>query len=192
MSPASELLRTIQQYGMVGCNVCPYLRSIDEVGGSWQAAMELIDQKQIFYSKVFHHRTVYLSRELYGLLKCIRGEKEVSYNYNLQRLLTTLQGGEPMSTQELKAESGFTGDTYSKAFQKLLENLDVTAYAPYKTLHPTWSSLLYSTSQRWEAAAGFEDIACGMQTAKDRIRALLRHTLTAADTERLIKHVMAD
>ena len=120
MSPASELLRTIQQYGMVGCNVCPYLRSIDEVGGSWQAAMELIDQKQIFYSKVFRHRTVYLSRELYGLLKCIRGEKEVSYNYNLQRLLTILQGGKPMSTQELKAESCFTGDTYSKAFQKVV------------------------------------------------------------------------
>lgn len=77
MSPASELLRTIQQYGMVGCNVCPYLRSIDEVGGSWQAAMELIDQKQIFYSKVFRHRTVYLSLELYGLLKCIRGEKSL-------------------------------------------------------------------------------------------------------------------
>ena len=72
MDEATKLLEAVNRLGMAGCNVCPYLRSIDEIGGSWQAAMSLIAAHKLFYTKVYRHRTVYLSAEVYALLRFIR------------------------------------------------------------------------------------------------------------------------
>ena len=193
MGNAAQLLAYIDRYGMVGCNTCPYLRSIDEVGGSWQAAMELVEAKKLFYTKVFRHRTVYLSVELYGLLKCRQTPTEArraTWAYPARQLWEVLQAADrPLPARELKAESGFAPKTFSKAWQTMLEGMDATAWAPYKTLHPTWSSLLYTTSERWEKAAGLSLTPCTPDEAADRIRTLLRDTISPKDIETLLQQV---
>lgn len=105
MGNAAQLLAYIDRYGMVGCNPCPYLRSIDEVGGSWQAAMELIETKKLFYTKVFRHRTVYLSVELYGLLKRRQAPAEARrtlWAYPARQLWEVLQAADCPGTQGRK------------------------------------------------------------------------------------------
>lgn len=139
MDEATKLLEAVNRLGMAGCNVCPYLRSIDEIGGSWQAAMSLIAAHKLFYTKVYRHRTVYLSAEVYALLRCIRQGREPLYPYPARHLLDLLEQREPCTMQELKATSGLAAKTFQKAWQTLLETMAVTAWAPYQELNPQWS-----------------------------------------------------
>lgn len=192
MDEATKLLEAVNRLGMAGCNVCPYLRSIDEIGGSWQAAMSLIAAHKLFYTKVYRHRTVYLSAEVYALLRCIRQGREPLYPYPARHLLDLLEQREPCTMQELKASSGLAAKTFQKAWQTLLETMAVTAWAPYQELNPQWSSMLYCTAARWEEAAALPEWDGPPEEAKTRLRARLHGTISEKDVEKLIRNAERD
>ena len=155
--------------------------------------MSLIAAHKLFYTKVYRHRTVYLSAEVYALLRCIRQGREPLYPYPARHLLDLLEQREPCTMQELKAASGLAAKTFQKAWQTLLETMAVTAWAPYQELNPQWSSMLYCTAARWEEAAAPARMGRpARRSQKSAIRARLHGTIAEKDVEKLIRDAERD
>lgn len=181
---SSTLLAYINQFGMVGCNSCRYINSISDMGISLNAVMELIDRKEIFYSKVFMKRTVYMSRQLYFWLKSIRGKK--AYNYYESHILQVMQALQPVNTKYLKAECRLNGQAYSKNFSRLLESMSITAYSTYEYMNPHWASMLYVTVTKWEESAQNESFVGSKADAEEAVKELLGRTIERKYIEKMI------
>lgn len=65
----NHLLNYLEHNGILLCNQNPFLPALEDIGCSWNDVVELIDNHQLFYCKVFQKRTTYLSAECYYLLK---------------------------------------------------------------------------------------------------------------------------
>ena len=68
----NQLLCYLEKHGILLCNQNPLLPSLEDIGCSWSDVVELIDNHQLFYCKVFQKRTTYLSAEAYYRLKQVR------------------------------------------------------------------------------------------------------------------------
>ena len=66
---ADALEQYLNAMGIIGCNVNPYLPALDDLGFCWRDMTTLLDRQGLFAAKVYRRRTVYLSPEVYHLLK---------------------------------------------------------------------------------------------------------------------------
>ncbi|MDR1703172.1 MAG: hypothetical protein LBS19_00590 [Clostridiales bacterium] len=143
----AKLKHYLEFAGILSCNSNPYLPSLPDLGYCWQDITEAINAHELFYSKVFRNRTVYLSNRVYFLLKQIflqkplRPEAEIIYSLLEDNIL---------ETSEIKRLSCFDTKTYTSAFNFLLENMYITAYKDGKPINPNWSTFVYSTASYWE------------------------------------------
>ncbi len=134
--------------GILTCNSNPYLPSLIDLGYAWSDATALIDSHDLFYCKAYRKRTTYLSRQAYFLLKQCRtrkplGIESIQIYENLKNI-----GISDMET--LRSMTGMEAKIFTKAFDFLLENLNITAYKNGKVLNPYWSTFLYCTAETWE------------------------------------------
>lgn len=137
--------------GILSCNVNPWLPSLSDAGFTWSDVVSAIDAHRMFYCKAYRKRTVYLSPEVYYLLRRLRPQKplygaaEMIYN-----ILADLG---PASIQKLKPYAVMDRSGFDKAFAFLLEQMYITAWSGGKVLNPNWSAFEYTTAQTWESAA---------------------------------------
>lgn len=187
---AGALLAYVNRFGMIGCNSNKYVTSISEMGISLNAVMELIDHKEIFYTKVFMRRTVYISKQLYFLLKAIKGCK--AHNYYESHILEIMKMLQPVSTKYLKAACKICNGKYNENFNKLLENMSITAYCTYEFMNPHWASMLYVTSSKWEEEIKYPSIECPREEAEEKIKSILSNTIGQKYIEKLINDLKAE
>ena len=72
---ADALEQYLNAMGIIGCNVNPYLPALDDLGFCWQDMTALLDRQGLFTAKVYRRRTVYLSPEVYHLLRQLRARR---------------------------------------------------------------------------------------------------------------------
>lgn len=53
----NHLLNYLEHNGILLCNQNPFLPALEDIGCSWNDVVELIDDHQLFYCKVFQKRT---------------------------------------------------------------------------------------------------------------------------------------
>ena len=144
----NQLLCYLEKHGILLCNQNPLLPSLEDIGCSWSDVVELIDNHQLFYCKVFQKRTTYLSAEAYYLLKQVRTSKPLPPE--AEQIYSLLLDKPPVDTTFLKEVSHLSSKSYRQGFDFLLQNLSVTALANGKNLAPNWSTFLYGTAEAWE------------------------------------------
>lgn len=169
----NHLLNYLEHNGILLCNQNPFLPALEDIGCSWNDVVELIDNHQLFYCKVFQKRTTYLSAECYYLLKNLRCPKPLTPS--AERIYSFLLNKAPAETTFLKSISALSPKSYQQGFDFLLQNLYVTAFSNCQTLNPNWSSFRYCTSVTWENV--FPNCYC-MENAKERLWEILSHSMS--------------
>ena len=143
----------LEKNGILLCNQNPWLPALEDIGCTWQDAMELIDEHRIFYSKSFKKRTAYLSPQAYWLLKSLRGQKP-----GAEKPLPASAGavcallGECPGADAALLKSLWQGPAkeFRTGLNFLLENLLATASGSSRRLGENWSELRYTLAEDWE------------------------------------------
>ena len=149
---AAQLKAYLDATGILACNTDANLRCLEDIGCSWADAVELIEKKELFLSKVYRKRTVYLSPRVYHLLKQCRYQRPMPEPAErLYRLLQGVPGG--LETGELRELAQMDQRTLLTAMDFLLEELYITAVGNGHWLNPNWSTYRYGTAEVWEDAS---------------------------------------
>lgn len=143
-----RLNTVIKDIGMLLLNENKQFLSVMELGGDWDTIMSLIEEREVFFSKVYKKRTTYLSRELYFLLKRFR--QRTLLGYTEQKIYEFLSQCGGADTETIKAALMIEDKKFKKAMDKLLESMNVTVLHRARTLNPQWSSFLWGTFEQWE------------------------------------------
>ncbi len=143
-----EALRDyIDTHGILLCNENPDLPSLCSLGYNMENIIGLIEHHQVVYCKAFKKRSSYLSVKAYQLLKRTRTLKELYPE--AKRVYHEIKGYDYFDKEEIKKSFDMEKKVFDRAFDFLLENLYITAYAG-KRINPNWYSYLYCSMNRFE------------------------------------------
>ena len=188
MDSKTVLLNYINDFGIIACNKDDTIQSINDIGSSWQDAVLLINEKEIFYSKIYKKKTVYISKYLYSLLKKTWTQKKISENARL--IYKILENNPPQSTEMLRLVSGLKKEDFNKAQIELLEKLYITAASSYRSINENWSSFLYTTSIKWEQCTKIYYTNYTKEKAQKEIFILLEKTMRKTDVEKILRNIL--
>jgi hypothetical protein len=99
----------------------------NRVGLLWQLKGELATTRKVVYTKWFRGRATYFSRPLFTAL--LRGlnpsdaPPHLSLSLAARRILEILDGESPLSTKELKLQTGLKGRANEAAYERALKEL---------------------------------------------------------------------
>jgi len=143
-----QLNTVIKDIGMLLLNENKQFLSVMELGGDWDTIMSLIEEREVFFSKVYKKRTTYLSRELYFLLKGFK--QRALLGITEQKICEFLSQCGGADTETIKAALMIEDKKFKEVMDKLLESMNVTVLHHAKTLNPQWSSFVWGTYEQWE------------------------------------------
>ena len=150
IDPAREALKQyFTQNGLLLCNENAELPYLDLVGGSWNAIVSLMESGDVFYSRFYKNRVTYLSRELYFALKQFRLRAE-KLTPQSERLLAFLEAAGEANAEQMQAACMLEKKAQTEALNLLVSELFVTVLRRDVTIHESWCTFCYGTSQRWE------------------------------------------
>ncbi|MGF0005842.1 AlkZ-related protein [Eubacteriales bacterium SGI.150] len=179
---SAEALKTyLNMAGILSCNVNPYLPALDDIGCTWADAVALIDTHEVFYCKNYRKRTIYLSPEVYYLLKACRTQRPMTDQAAL--LYALLEQSHGIETGELRENSLLGQKDFVKAMDFLLEQRYITAIANGTWLNLNWSTYRYGTARAWEGLAPQPPEGSGDPAA--RLNAILSRSLPDGEIGRL-------
>lgn len=179
---AEGLMRYLEVTGILGCNVNPYLPSLSDVGCTWGDAVALIDRHRVFVSKVYRKRTVYLSPQVYYLLKACRTRPPMGAE--AAQVYRLLEEGGAMEAGDLRALSQLPQAAFAKALDFLLEQMYVTALENGHYLNENWSTYRYGTAEAWERLTPPGPLP---ENPEARLREILERNLPPEEAARLLK-----
>ena len=138
------------RHGLLLCNEDRDLPWLASVGGDWNAVVALIEDRQVFWSKLWRGKVTYLSRACYWQLKPCR-QRLSRVPPESREAYDLLSAAGPLSTEELKRLLRLSGREYGKVMDPLFKELLVTAVEREKTIADNWSSFRWGTYGAWEA-----------------------------------------
>lgn len=141
-----ELLDYFERNGFLLMNEHKSLPSVDSLGYNMQNLVYLIEDRKVFYSKVFNKRPIYLSVKAYQYLKRIKQVKPLTDDAKI--IYDEISGFESVDKADIRKNLDMDTKAFNKAFDFLLENLYITACAG-KKLNSNWYSYLYCTAEQF-------------------------------------------
>ncbi len=142
-----ELYDYIERNGILLCNANENLPSLCSLGYEMENIIGLIELHKVFYCKAYKKRSTYLSVKAYQLLKRCRSAKELTPE--AKDIYQAMNKFEYVDRDEFRQSFSMDKKTFDKAFDLLLENLYITAFAG-KRLNSSWYTYLYCSAQRFE------------------------------------------
>ena len=148
--PAREALLTYFAHnGMLLCNESTELPFLDLVGGNWYAIVSLMESGDVCYSRFYKNRVTYLSRELYFALKPFRRRAE-RLSAQSKRLLAFLQAAGEATAEQMQNTCMLEKKAQTEALNVLVSELFVTVLRRDLTIHESWCTFTYGTTEHWE------------------------------------------
>ena len=181
MRDPKDLLRGyFTQNGILLCNENRELPSLASIGGQWNDIVSLMENREVFYSKLYKGRVTYLSRAFYYHIKPLR-QRENRLSPQARELLAFLRQAGPMGTEELKRLFPLWGSRFGTYHDELLRELLVTAVKRERTLNENWCTFLWAPSEYWEAGLS------PLPSSSAEARRLLSPLLTERQITALLK-----
>ena len=135
--------------GLLFCNSNGDLPDIGSIGGDWDSIVALIEQGEVFYSKLYKNRVTYLSRELYYQIKPYR-QRVDNLSDKSKEVIEFLEANDSASTKTIKYILGIPSKEFTICINELCKELLVTAVKRDRTINVNWSSFKWGTFQQWE------------------------------------------
>lgn len=142
-----ELNEYLESNGILLCNSNEDLPSLCSLGYEMENIIGLIELHKVFYCKAYKKRSTYLSVKAYQLLKRCKTGKEL-YPEAIE-IYNAMKKFEYVDRDDFRLSFSMDKKVFDKAFDFLLENLYITAFAG-KRLNANWYSYLYCSAKRWE------------------------------------------
>lgn len=170
------------RFGMLLCNDNHLLPSLSSVGGDWNGIVSLIEQGNVFYSKLFNGRVTYLSREFYAQVKPYR-QRFRKVSPTSKRIFTFLNEYGPANTAKIKSALMLSSKEFSEGMDGLFKELLITALERDRTMNINWSSFYYGTYEAWEDRHPISDVS----VSPDEFKRLVTGLLTDKQADKLLK-----
>lgn len=103
----------------------------DKVPLMWQLMKKLSDCRQVVYSKWYQGRATFFSNEFFTHLLAYQKQnihEELTLTHSEKLILEILTQNSPLSTKELKAESGLKGKLFEAEYSRSLKRLFLYQY----------------------------------------------------------------
>lgn len=176
------LLTYFSGNGLLLCNESQELPYLDMVGGDWNSIVELIEEGQVFYSKLYKNRVTYLSSAFYACVKSYKQRLD-GVSATARNIYDFLASAGRANTAEIKSVLMLSAKAYAQDMDELFSELLVTAVARDKTMAANWSSFYWGTYKTWETMHPTADI----KTSDDQLRALTKNLLTEKKLQNLMR-----
>lgn len=141
---SEELEVYLEENGFLLMNEHRTLPSVCGLGYNIQNLIKLIERREVFYSKAFGNRAIYLSLRAYQLLKRVKPQKPLTEEARI--ILEEIKSRDRVDKDEIRKSLKMEGVKFNKAFDFLLGNLYITACAG-KKINTGWYSYLYCTAE---------------------------------------------
>ncbi|MBE6011362.1 MAG: hypothetical protein E7234_02250 [Lachnospiraceae bacterium] len=109
-------------HGLLLCNENKELPSLSSVGGDWNSIVIMIEQGEIFYSKLYKGRVTYLSQDFYAQIKPFR-QRLNTVSPISRDIFDFLNKKEYADTAEIKNIFMLLGKEFPKAMDELFKEL---------------------------------------------------------------------
>ena len=170
-SIAIELLKGyFSRNGFLLCNECRNMPSLFNVGGDWNSIVQLIEEGQVFYRKLYKCRVTYRQR-----MELISSHSRLIYN-----LLDTIGYA---NAQDIKRLLNLSNKVYTDAMHELSQELLITAIQRDKTINQNWSSFYWGTYKTWESLHPISDI----EVSTSRLKQLLDRLISEKEIHKLLQ-----
>lgn len=111
--------------------------------------LSLIEEGQVFYSKLYGGRVTYLSKEFYANMKPYRQRLE-GLSPTARAVYDFLSEIGTANTEEIKRVLLLSSRTFTQSMNELFRELLVTAIRRDRTMNENWSSFEWGTYKAWE------------------------------------------
>lgn len=175
----------IKDAGMLLCNENVVFPSLCGIGGDWNTIMTLIEDREVFHSKVFKARTTYLSKELYFYLKWFKQRKVLGETE--KRIFDFLEETGGADTEMVKNSLMLGSKEFKKSMDKLLSDLQVTVLSRGKSLSESWTALVWGTYLQWESGCMADQYSLTNEECHTCIHQILSKNLSSKDIERMLR-----
>ena len=147
-------VKSLQSYfaknGLLLCNLNKDLPSLDTVGGDWSSIIELMEQGEVFYSKLYKGRVTYLSKELYYQIKPYK-QRIDKLSPKSQEILDFIETVELATTKEIKVILNMhSTKEFNLTMDELVKELLITFIKQDKILNANWGSFWWGSYKTWE------------------------------------------
>ncbi len=142
-----ELEAVINQHGILLCNENKDIPSLSSLGYTMPDIITLIEQKKVFYCKLYMKKSTYLSVDTYLHFKRIL--KSNSLQDSEKMILDFMKNKECVDKNDIKTSLSIEKKEFDKAFDSLLAQCLITAIGG-KQINPNWFEYLYCTSEMWK------------------------------------------
>ena len=146
------LEKYLDEKSMFLCNDDGRLPSFSQLGGDWDSLMTLVEERKVFYSRLYKNRITYISNRLYWSIKPYKQRLERMSEKSKEIFAFLDEFGEA-TTLEIKSVLNLSNKVYSQCMAELSKELLVTATAQGKKINNNWSSFFWGTYKLWERTA---------------------------------------
>lgn len=178
----NKVKQELHKNGILLLNSTPEMPNIIDLGGDWDLAMYLIEEREVFVSKLYKGRTTYLSRDMYYMLK----EKIQNYELNEdeERVFNFIETNDNVDTRILKLTLGYESKELNKILIKLQKELMITVLKRGETLSKSWSTYFWGTYNQWEKR---DENPIKPKFDQKLVFSKLRNIIRDKDIERMIR-----
>jgi len=147
MSNKDYVYDYIANKGMLLLNRSNHFDSLMEIQGDWNSIMDLIEDKKVYFSKIFNGKTTYLSDEMYPYFKVLN--KDSSLSVAESKILSILEQHEGCETNFLKILSAMEKKVFDVALNGLLRKMYITVLRRGKIINSQWTAYTFGTDEQW-------------------------------------------
>ena len=171
------------QNGLLLCGENKDLPSIYTVGGDWNSIISLIEEGEIFYSKLYKGRVSYLSRDLYYQIKPYK-QRTKSLSDKSKEILAFIEEVDSATTKEIKSILNISSaKEFNCYMDELFKELLITAIQRDKTMNVNWSSFRWGLFSCWEQL----NPHAGVIPDPEQIKKMLSAIMTDKQIESILK-----
>ncbi len=181
----NQLKSEIQSMGMLFLNVNRYFPSVCGLGGDWDTIMSLIEDREVFFSKLYKNRTTYLSKEMYFYLKRFKQRGRLSETE--QKICNFLDESNGADSEIIKSCLLLSDKAFDIAMNRLLRDLHVTVLSRGKRLNEQWTTLVWGTYRQWEEDCSMSECCLSDVQCRDEIIKILSKNLTTSEINKILE-----
>lgn len=178
MNKNHEKIMFLQLYfgnnGLLLCNENKDLPSLDTVGGDWNSIVSLIEQGEVFYSKLYKGRVSYLSQELYYQIKPYKQRTE-KLTVKSKEILDFIEAAGLANTQQIKNTLMLSAKVLTACMDELFTELFVTATQRDRTMNDNWCSFRWGTFEHWEKIKPLPEVELDITKINKLLSAIMTH-----------------
>lgn len=170
----------LDEMSMFLCNDYGKLLSFSQLGGDWDSLMTLIEERKVFYCRLYKNRVTYISDRLYWSIKPYKQRLEKVSEKSRDIFFFLDEFGEA-TTSEIKNVLTLSNKDFSKHANELVKELLITATTRDKKINNNWSSFYWGTYKLWEKTS-VKYKPCCMEAYK-----LLGHIFNQNEIKNMLK-----